>query len=263
LIEYRWGQNDIHRLSELVADLVHRRVAVIATVGSTDATLAAKALTTTIPIVFGTGGDPVRDSLVASLNRPGGNLTGFTFMTSELSAKRLGLMRELLPGATRFGLLVNPNSAQAEREAQDAQAAAATLGRQFEVLFASSSREIDAAFARLRQEQIEGLLVAPNPLFSNRRIHLSGMAMRYAVPVLYPDRQYANAGGLMTYGSNVPDQFRQAGIYVGRILKGEKPADLPVILPTKFEFVINLQTARTLGIELPPTLLAQADEVIE
>jgi len=200
---------------------------------------------------------------VASINRPGRNVTGFTFMTSELGAKRLGLMRELLPGATRFGLLVNPNFPEAEREARDVQAAATTLGRQIEVLFASNSREIDAAFASLRQEQIEALLVSPNTLFSNRRIHLSGVAMRYAVPAIYPDRQYADAGGLMTYGSNVPDQYRQAGIYVGRILKGEKPADLPVMLPTKFEFVINLQTARTLGIEVPPTLLAIADEVIE
>ena len=169
----------------------------------------------------------------------------------------------LLPGATRFGLLVNPKLPNAEREARDAQAAATTLGRQIKVLFASNSREIDAAFPSLRQEQIEALLVSPNTLFSNRRIHLSGVAMRYAVPAIYPDRQYADAGGLMTYGSNVPDQYRQAGIYVGRILKGEKPADLPVMLPTKLEFVINLQTARTLGIEVPPTLLAIADEVIE
>ena len=169
----------------------------------------------------------------------------------------------LLPGATRFGLLVNPKLPNAEREARDAQAAVTALGRQIEVLFASNSREIDAAFASLRQEQIEAPLVSPNTLFSNRRIHLSGAAMRYAVPAIYPDRQYADAGGLMTYGSNVPDQYRQAGIYVGRILKGEKPADLPVMLPTKFEFVINLQTARTLGIEVPPTLLAIADEVIE
>jgi putative ABC transport system substrate-binding protein len=262
-IEYRWAQNDNDRLPDLAADLVRRRVAVIATMGASPAALAAKVLTTTIPIVFVTGGDPVGMGLVASLNRPGGNVTGFTFMTSEMSTKRLGLMRELLPGATRFGLLTNPSNAFSEREARDAQAAVTSLGRQIEVLFASNSREIDAAFARLRQEQIEALLVEPSPLFSNRRIHISGVAMRSAVPVIYPDRQYADAGGLMTYGSNVPDQGRQAGIYVGRILKGEKPADLPVQLPTKFEFVINLQTARTLGIEVPPRLLALADEVIE
>jgi putative ABC transport system substrate-binding protein len=230
-IEYRWAENQVDRLPELAADLVRRRVAVIATMASSPAALAAKALTTTIPIVFGIGGDPVAEGLVASLNRPGGNVTGFTFMSSQLSAKRLGLMRELLPGATRFGLLINPNNAFAEIPIRDAQAAATTLGRQIEVLFASNSREIDAAFARLRQERIEALLVNPNALFTNRRIHLSGAAMRYAVPVIYPDRQYADAGGLMAYGSNVPDQYRQAGIYVGRILKGEKAADLPVMLP--------------------------------
>jgi putative ABC transport system substrate-binding protein len=182
MIEYRWAQNDFDRVPDLAAELVRRRVAVIAIMGSPAAALAAKALTTTIPIVFGIGGDPVDEGLVASLNRPRGNVTGFTFMTSELSAKRLGLMRELLPGATRFGLLVNPKSANAEREARDTQAAATTLGRQIEVLFASKGREIDAAFARLRQEQIEALLVSPNTLFSNRRIHLCGVAMRYQCP---------------------------------------------------------------------------------
>jgi putative tryptophan/tyrosine transport system substrate-binding protein len=262
-IEYRWAQNDYSRLPEMVADLVRRRVSVIAAMGGTPAALAAKALTATIPIVFSTGSDPVLTGLVASLNRPGGNVTGITFMTAELSAKQLGLMHELLPGAARFGMLVDPQSPNAEIATQDARTAVTTLGRQIEVLSASSSREIDTAFASLKQKRVEALLVSPTPLFSNRRVHLAGAAMRYAVPVIYADRQYAEAGGLMTYGSNIPDQYRQAGIYTGRILKGEKPADLPVMRPTKFEFVINLQTARTLGIEVPPTLLALADEVIE
>jgi putative ABC transport system substrate-binding protein len=263
IIEYRWAQNDFTQLPEIVADLVRRRVAVITTLGSTPAALAAKTLTTTIPIVFASGGDPVREGLVGSLNQPGGNLTGFSGMTAELTAKRLGLMRELLPGAARFGMLINPNSPSADIAAQDMQAAATTLGRQIELLFASSSREIDAAFASLGQKQIEALLVSPSTLFANRRVHLAMAAMRYAMPVIYSDRQHAEAGGLMSYGSNVPDGYRQAGIYVARILRGEKPSVLPVMRPTKFEFVINRQTARLLGIEVPATLLAIADEVID
>jgi putative ABC transport system substrate-binding protein len=262
-IEYRYAENEYNRLPEIVADLVRRRVTVIATVGTTLAAHAAKAVTTTIPIVFGSGGDPVSDGLVASLNRPGGNITGVSFMTSELTAKRLGLMHELLSGATRFGLLVHRRGASDEAAVQDALTAAATLGRQVELLSVNDAREIDIAFASLRQKQIEALLVSPSPLFLSRRIHLATAATRHVVPVIYPDRQYAEAGGLMSYGANVPDQFRLAGTYVGRILKGEKPADLPVIRPTKLEFIINLQTARLLGIDVPPTLLAIADEVIE
>jgi putative ABC transport system substrate-binding protein len=216
-------------------------------------------LTTTIPVVFGVAVDPVEIGLVGSFNRPGGNLTGFSFMTGELGGKRLGLMHELLPGAARFGLLVNPNSPAAALASQDVTA----LGQQVEVLSANDGREIDAAFASLRQKQIKALLVNPSTLFLSRRVHITSAAMRYAVPTIYPDRQYAEAGGLMSYGPNVADQFRQAGIYTGRILKGEKPSDLPVIRPTKFEFVINAQAARLLGIEVPPTLLAIADEVIE
>jgi len=263
IIEYRWAQNDFSQVSEMVADLVRRQVTVITTLGSTPAALAAKTLTTTIPIVFGTGGDPVREGLVGGFNQPGGNLTGFNFMTAELSAKRLGLMRELLPGAARFGILINPNSPSTDMAAQDALGAATILGRQIELLFASSSREIDAAFASLGQKQIEALIVIPSTLFANRRVHLAMAAMRYAMPVIYSDRQHAEAGGLMTYGSNVSDQYRQAGIYVARILRGEKPSDLPVMRPTKFEFVINLQTARLLGLTIPETLLATADEVIQ
>jgi putative ABC transport system substrate-binding protein len=262
-IEYRWGLNDPDRMAGLIADLVQRRVAVIATMGSTAATRAAKAATATIPIVFGVGSDPVRNGLVASFNRPGGNVTGFNFMTDDVAAKRLGLLRELLPGATRFALLVNPTNANAEFEIREAQTAAATIGRQIEVLTARSNGEIDTAFASVMQKRAAALLVVPEPLFSNRRVHLATLGIRHGFPVIFGDRQYAEAGGLMSYGSNVPDQFRQAGIYVGRVLKGEKPADLPVMQPTKFEFVINLQTAKTLGIAIPPTLLAIADVVIE
>jgi putative ABC transport system substrate-binding protein len=265
-IEYRFADNDYNRLPELVADLVRRQVAVIATIGTPPAALLAKALTTTIPIVFGTGGDPVLQGLVASLNRPGGNLTGLSFMTSELGGKRLGLMRELLPGTLRLGLLVNSNSnssAVVDSVYQDALVAATTLGWQVEALSAGSGPEIDAAFASLKQKQIEALLVNPSPLFLSRRVHIASAAMRYAVPAVYPDRQYAEAGGLMSYGPNVLEQYRQGGIYAGRILKGEKPADMPVMLPTKFELVVNLQTAKLLGIAVPPTLLALADEVIE
>jgi putative ABC transport system substrate-binding protein len=262
-IEYRFADNDYNRLPELVADLVRRQVAVITTIGTSAAALAAKALTTTIPIVFGTGADPVAQGLVASLNRPGGNLTGLSFMTGELGGKRLGLMRELLPGTLRLGLLVSPTAPLADLASQEALDAATTLGWQVEVLSAKDGREIDAAFASLKQKQIEALLVSPSPLFLSRRVHLASAAMRYAVPAIYPDRQYAEAGGLMSYGPNVSEQYRQAGIYTGRILKGEKPADMPVMLPTKFELVVNLETAKLLGIAVPPTLLALADEVIE
>jgi putative ABC transport system substrate-binding protein len=263
IIEYRYAETDYNRLPEIVADLVRHRVAVIATV-TAQAALAAKSLTTTIPIVFGIGGDPVLQGLVTSFNRPGGNLTGFSFMTADLTAKRFGLMRELVAGASRFGLLINPNSPDTgEMAANDALTAATTLGRQVVVLSAKDSREIDAAFASVKQQQIEALLVNPSTLFLSRRIHVASAAMRYAVPVIYPDRQYAEAGGLMSYGPDVVDQLRQMGIYVGRILKGEKPADLPVLQPTKFELVINLQSAKTLGLTIPEALLATADEVIQ
>ena len=262
-IEYRFAHNDAARLPDLVADLVRHRVAVIATPGSPQAALLAKALTTTIPIVFGTGGYPVESSLVTSLNQPGGNLTGFDFMTVELGAKRLGLLHELLPGAARFAVLVNPDNLNAEAMITEVRAAATLVSWQIDILTASNSREIDGAFASLAQKGAAALLVTPSPLFLTRRVHLATAAMHHNVPVIYSDRQYAEAGGLMSYGSNVPDGYRQIGIYVGRILKGEKPADLPVMRATKFEFVVNLQTARLLGIEVPPTLLALADEVIE
>jgi putative ABC transport system substrate-binding protein len=261
--EYRFAHNDNARLPELAADLVRSRVAVIATPGGLPAALAAKAATTTIPIVFYTAIDPVQVGLVASLNRPGGNVTGFTSMNAELGGKRLGLLHELLPRSARFAVLVDPNSPQTESIIKDLQAAAAGIGRQLEVLTAGTNREIDTAFANLVQKQADALLVTPSTLFNNRRVQLATLAAHYRLPAIYAWRESAEAGGLMSYGTNNADQFRQVGIYVSRILKGDKPADLPVQQPTRFEFVINLQTARTLGIDIPPILLAIADEVIE
>jgi ABC-type uncharacterized transport system substrate-binding protein len=262
-LEFRWTHNDSNRLPELAADLVRRGVAVIATPGSIAAALAAKAATATIPIVFSAGADPVEAGLVASLNRPGGNITGVLTMNNEIGAKRLGLLHELLPGAARFAVLVNPSNPSNEALIADAQAAASAIGRKIEVLTASTNRDIDAAFAILMQKRVDALLVVPDPLFVNRRVQLQSLATRYAVPAIYSVRENAEAGGLMSYGSSLTDLFRQTGIYVGRILRGEKPADLPVMRATRFEFVINLQTARLLGIEIPATLLALADEVIE
>jgi putative tryptophan/tyrosine transport system substrate-binding protein len=262
-IEYRWGQNDVARLPDLVVDLVRRRVAVIATLGSLPGALAAKAATATIPIVFSTGADPVQAGLVASLNRPGGNVTGIVSMNVALGAKRLGLLHELLPGAVRFAVLVNSNSPNVEVVRRDAQAAATAIGRQIEVLTASSNREIDTAFASVAQMRADALVVAPSPLFDNRRVQLITLAAHHRVPTIYSQRECPEAGGLMSYGSSITDEFRHVGVYTGRVLKGEKPADLPVMQPTTFEFVINLQTARTLGIEVPPAWLAIADEVIE
>ena len=260
--EYRSAEIERGRLPELAADLIRRRVAVIF-VQSSSATLAAKHLTATIPIVFQTARDPVQDGLVASLSRPGGNVTGFTAMNQELTGKQLGLLRELLPGATRFAVLIDRNGPNAPLITRNAQAAAMALGRQIEVLTAGNSSDIDMAFATLLQKRAGALLVNPNTVFAARRAQIVTLAARHAVPAIYPSRADAEAGGLMSYGSSTRDQNRQAGIYVGRILKGEKPADLPVQQATKFEFVINLQTARALGITIPPTLLALADEVIE
>jgi putative ABC transport system substrate-binding protein len=262
-IEYRWAQNDLSRLPELVADLVRRRVAVIATPGSSAAALSAKAATTTIPIVFSIGLDPVQLGLVASLNRPGGNITGVNSMSNELVAKRLGLLHELLPTATRFAVLVNPKNPTTESLKKDVEAAAAAIGPQIEFFTASTGVDIDTAFASLVQRRADALLVHPDVLFINRRIQLTTLAARHAVPAIYPLRPDAEAGGLMSYGTKLADAHRQAGVYTGRILKGAKPADLPVVQPTKFEFIINLQTAKTIGLTVPATLLARADEVIE
>jgi putative ABC transport system substrate-binding protein len=261
-IEYRWAQDQADRLPDLAADLVRRPVAVIAA-HDTPSSIIAKAATTTIPIVFASGGDPVKLGLVASLNRPGGNVTGVTFVVAELGAKQLGLLQELQPGAVRVGVLVDPNFALTQSFVSDVQAAALSIGKQIEVLEAPTGRDIDTAFARLGQKPIDALLVGPGPLLDNRRVQLATLAAYHRVPAIYPLRVYAEAGGLMSYGTNITDAYRQAGVYTGRILKAEKPADLPVIQSSKFEFVINLNTARAFGLSFPPGLLAIADEMIE
>jgi putative ABC transport system substrate-binding protein len=262
-IEYRWAHNDPARLPELAADLVRRRVAVIVAPGTADGVLAAKAATATIPIVFRTGGDPVQLGFVASLNRPGGNVTGIGAMSVEIGSKRVGLLHELLPRAARFAALINPNDPNAEPVSKDLQAAAAAIGRQIELFAASNMREIDAAFADLVRTRPDALLVVPHGLLINRRVQIVTLATRHALPAIYPTRDFVEIGGLMGYGSSPAEQFRHAGVYTGRILKGEKPADMPVLRASTFELVINLQTARSLGIDIPSPLLARADEVIE
>ena len=263
-IEYRWADNVLDRLPELAADLVRRQVAVIATPGSAAAALAAKAATAKIPIIFGIGIDPIQAGLVASLNRPGGNVTGVSYMQAELAAKQIGLLHELLPEATRFAVLVNPtNPLVTGPIVTDLEAATSAIGGQIEVHPASTIRDIDTAFGRLIQKRADALLVSPGPLFGNRRVQLATLAARHALPTMYYDREFAEVGGLMSYGTSLSDQYRQTGIYTGRALKGERPADLPVLRATNFEFVINLQTAKTLDLDIPPTLLARADEVIE
>ena len=263
-IESRWAEGPQDRYSDLVDDLIRRKVSVIATGANTPASLAAKAATSTIPIVFGVGQDPVKLGLVESLARPGGNATGVNFFIAELAAKRLGLLREMVPGMARVGVLVNPaNAPNAESTVKDVQAAAPALGLQIQISNASTGREIDAAFANFGREGIDALFVGPDPFFNTRRVHLAVLAARLAIPATYAGRDYAEAGGLMSYGSDLADTYRQIGVYVGRILKGAKPADLPVVQTSKLELVINAQTARTLGLDVPPTLLARADEVIE
>jgi putative ABC transport system substrate-binding protein len=262
VVEYRWAQDQHDRLPDLAADLVRRQVTVIAA-HDTPSSIVAKAATTTIPIVFVSAGDPLKLGLVASLNRPGGNVTGVTFVTAELGAKQLGLLHELQPGAVRIGVLVDPNFAPTQSFVSDVQAAALSTGKQIEVLEAPTGRDIDTALARPAQKPIDALLVAPSPFLNNRRIQLATLAAYHRVPAIYPVREFAEAGGLMSYGTSITGAYRQAGVYTGRILKGEKPADLPVIQSTKFEFVINLNTARVFGLSFPPGLLAIADEVIE
>jgi putative ABC transport system substrate-binding protein len=264
-IEFRFGYDQFDRLTEMVADLVRRRVAVIAVPAGGTTALAAKAATTSIPIVFGTAVDPVQIGLVASLNRPGGNVTGISNMSVEITAKRLGLLHELLPNAARFAVLVNAQTGTPPTTAMiaDVQAAASTIGSRIEVLTATDSREIDSAFGSLAQKRIDALIVTNSNLFVSRRTQFVTLAAHHRVPVMSYMREYPAAGGLMSYGASFSEQGRLVGLYTARILKGEKPADLPLMQPTKFELVINLQTARTLGIEVPPTLLAIADEVIE
>ena len=262
IIEYRWAEGQYDRLPALAADLVSRRVSVIAAISGTPAVLAAKAATTTIPIVFAVGGDPVSHGLVTSLKRPEGNVTGVDFFTM-LGSKRLGLLRELIPKSRRISLLVNPNNSVSLEDGKDTQAAAQAISLESKVINVSSSAEIDPAFATIARERPDALYVAPDPIFFNERNHVVALAARQAVPTIYPDRESAEAGGLMSYGASRTDAYRQAGVYAGRILKGEKPVELPVLLPIKFELVINLKTARALGLDVPPTLLARADEVIE
>jgi putative ABC transport system substrate-binding protein len=263
-IEYRWAENQIDRLPALVAELVRRQVTVIATIGGPPTAFAAKAATTTIPIVFLVGEDPAKLGLVASLARPGGNLTGVNFFNTELAAKRLELLRELLPTAKRMAVLVNPaETTNTDSVLRDAGEAARAMGLQIEVLNASTSHEIDAAFATLVRERPDALFVGPGPFFTARRVQLVVLAATHRVPAIYPGRQYVEAGALMSYGASLADSSRQVGVYAGRILGGAKPADLPVVQSSKFELVINHQTARSLGLTVPPTLLATADEVIE
>jgi putative tryptophan/tyrosine transport system substrate-binding protein len=262
-IEYRWTRNEFDRLPELVADLIRRRVTVIAAPGSAAAAAAAKAATATIPVIYSGGADPVQAGLVASLNRPGGNVTGITTMNAETGTKRLGLLHELLPQAVRFAVLVNPINSLTEPFVADLRAAAAVFGAQIDVFNCSTIGEIDMAFVSLAQRQTDALVVGVDTLFLNRRVQVATLAAHHRLPAIYTVREQAEVGGLMSYGSSFTDLFRQTGIYVGRILKGEKPADLPVLRASMFEFVINLQTAKTLGLTVPPTLLARADEVIE
>jgi ABC-type uncharacterized transport system substrate-binding protein len=263
-IEYRWADEQIDRLPVLVAELVRRQVTVIAAVGGNIPVFAAKAATTTIPIVFAIGEDPVGLGLVASLARPGGNLTGVNFLATELTAKRLELQRELMPTSGRVAVLLNmANAANAESTLREVESAARAIGLQTQVLNASTSREIDAAFVALVRERPDSLFVGGDPFFNSRRMQLVLLATRHALAATYASRDYAIGGGLMSYGPNFSDAFRQVGVYTGRILKGTKPADLPVVQSSKFELVINAQAARVLGLELPPMLLARADEVIE
>jgi putative tryptophan/tyrosine transport system substrate-binding protein len=263
-IEYRWAEGQYDRMPELAADLVRHSVAVIAAPGSPPAARAAKAATSVIPIVFSVAEDPVRIGLVASLGRPGGNATGINFFTGELVAKRLELLHELVPGAVRIAVLINPADAtRAELVLNDVQVAARALGLQIQVFNASTSREIDAAFAALMREGADAVFVGPDAFFNFRRVQLSNLAARHAIPAIFAVREYVDAGGLMSYGTSLADMYRQVGVYTGRILKGAKPADLPVVQSTKFELVINAQTARMLGLTVPPSLLARADEVIE
>jgi putative tryptophan/tyrosine transport system substrate-binding protein len=262
-IEYGWAENQINRLPALAAELVRRNVAVIVT-GAPPAALAAKGATTTIPVVFGVAVDPVALGLVTGLARPGGNLTGIFFLAAELAAKRLELLRELVPAATRVAVLLNPdNAAITEATVRDVETAARTIGLQIQVLKANTSREIDAGFAGFVRERPDALLVSSGPFFSSRRVQLANQAARHAIPAMYSGRDYTEVGGLMSYGASLADAYRQMGVYTGRILKGTKPADLPVMQSTKFELVINAQTARMIGLEISPTLLARADEVIE
>jgi putative tryptophan/tyrosine transport system substrate-binding protein len=262
-IEYRWAEGDYQRLPALCADLVRRKVALIAAIGGTPAAWAAKAATTTIPIVFAIGGDPVALGLVPSLSRPDGNITGVTFYGTALVTKQLDLARELIAKGTTIGMLVNPDNPPTVAQGVAAQEAASAVGQPFRILHASTQRHLDDAFATIEQQRIGARLVSPDPFFFTERVKLVVLTARHALPTIFGDREQAEAGGLMSYGASRRDTYRQAGNYAGRILKGEKPSELPVMLPTKFHLVINLKTAKSLRIDIPETVLARADEVIE
>jgi len=263
-IEFRWAHGENSRLVEMAADLVQRHVTVIVTPIGTVTALAAKKATATIPIIFSAGTDPVKAGIVASLRRPGGNVTGVNYMAVELSAKRLSLLHELMPSAARIALLVNPaNPVPAEAIAKDTQAAAETIGRHIDVYKAETSREIEMAFAALVRDRADALLVGAEPFFIDRRVQIVTLATRYLLPTVHFLREFAEIGGLISYGASDFGRYREVGIYTGRILNGEKPADMPVVQPTEFELVINLSTARAIGVTVPPSVLAQANEVIE
>jgi putative tryptophan/tyrosine transport system substrate-binding protein len=262
-IEYRWANGQYARLPALATELASQRVAVLVATGGEPAAMAAKAASSSIPIVFAIGGDPVKLGLVASYNRPGGNATGINILTNELAGKRLGLLYELTPKVTSIGFLINPTMPIAETPLSDTQEAAHAIGVRLHVFRASTDSEIDLAFENVAKDHISALAVAADPFYNTRREKLVALAARHGVPALFQSREYPEAGGLMSYGINLADVYRQVGEYVGRILKGDKPANLPVAQPTKFELVINLKTAKTLGLEIPPTLLSRADEVIE
>ena len=262
-IEYRWAENQLARLPALAAELVRGGIAVLIATGGTASGLAAKTATTSVPVVFVIGGDPVKLGLVASLNRPGGNLTGVTFFTITLGAKRLGLMHQMLPRAKVIAELVDPQNPSTEGQSRELQDGAAALGLQIQALAASSARDLEMAFAKLLQLRAEAVIVSADPTFTNRRDQIVALAARYKIPAFYPRQEYVESGGLVSYGTRVVESYRQAGIYAARILKGEKPGELPVIQPTKFELVINLKTAKALGLDIPTNFLVLADEVIE
>jgi len=263
IIEYRWAEGRYDQLPALATDLVHRGVAAIAATGGIAAVRAAQSATSSIPIVFTSGSDPVEAGLVTSLNRPGGNVTGAGLMSTNLVAKRAELLRELMPGAKSIGFLANTNNPSSRFEVGEAETAARVLGLQIRVERAEGERDFARAFASIAQQRTEALLVATDPFFESRRSTLVDLAAQHAIPAIYALREYAVAGGLMTYGGSITDIYRQAGVYVGRILKGEKPADLPVTQPSKFEFVVNMRTAKVLRLDLPASIVLRADEVIE
>jgi putative ABC transport system substrate-binding protein len=262
-IEFRWAEGQYDRLPVMAADLVNRQVAAIVAAGGSRPALTAKAVTSTIPIVFTGADDPVKEGLVVSLARPGGNVTGASLFTSEVEAKKFGLLRELVPNVRLIGMLVDPGLNSVETDISDVQSAASRVGQRISILRAASERDIDAAFTTFAQQRADAFLIGHSPYFNSRREQIVALAARHAIPAIYEVREFVTAGGLMSYGTSILDNYRLAGIYVGRILKGAKPAELPVQQPTKFEFVINLKTAKALGIDVPAKLLALADEVIE